>query len=96
MKITIENGVTIINTGDPVGGRKAVSGHTGVVWMKDRQTYRAEIYIQGKRLQLGQSPIMEEMIALRKLADHHREAGTFNEWFEALPPTVRRKRTKKS
>ena len=31
---TIKNGVTTIDTGDAVGGRKAVSGHTGVVWLK--------------------------------------------------------------
>ena len=95
MKITIENGVTIINTGDASGGRKAVSGHTGVVWQKDRQSYRAEIYVKQKRYQLGQSENIEDMIALRKLADQHREAGTFEEWYPTIPPSKRRKRKNK-
>jgi hypothetical protein len=84
MKTTIENGVTIINTGDAVGGIKTVSGHTGVVWLKDAQLYRAEIYLKQKKYNLGRFKDIEDAIALRKEAEAHRAAGTLDEWFKTL------------
>lgn len=90
MNFTIENGVTIINTNDAVGGIKAVSGHTGVVWLKELQCYRAEIYINRKRKHLGQFKNIEDAIALRKEAEAHRAAGTFDEWFPTLIGVTRR------
>ncbi len=91
MKITIKNGVTIINTGDAVGGIKTVSGHTGVIWQKDRKTYRAEIYINRKRMTLGQFTDIDKAIALRKEAEKHRAAGSFEEWYKTLIGVTRRK-----
>lgn len=91
MKISIENGVTIIDTGDAEGGIKTVSGHTGVVWQKGRNSYRAEIYIGKKRYHLGQSENIEDMIALRLEAEKHRKAGTFDTWFPTLIGRKRRK-----
>ena len=90
MNITIENGVTIINTNDAIGGIKTVSGHTGVVWLKELQCYRAEIYIKRKRKHLGQFKNIEDAIALRKEAELHRAAGTFDEWFPTLIGVTRR------
>lgn len=90
MHTSIENGVTIINTNDPDGGIKTVSGHTGVVWLKHLECYRAEIYINRKRFHLGQSKNIEDAIALRKEAEAHRTAGTFHEWFQTLIGVTRR------
>lgn len=96
MNITIENGVTIINTNDAVGGIKTVSGHTGVVWLQDKQCYRAEIYIKRKRKHLGQFKNIEDAIALRKEAESHRTAGTFEQWFPTLIGVTRRTAPKKN
>lgn len=96
MNFTIENGVTIINTKDASGGIKAVSGHTGVVWLKHQQCYRAEIYIKRKRVHLGQFENIEDAIALRKEAEAHRAAGTFDEWFPTLIGFTRRTAPKKN
>lgn len=90
MNITIENGVTIINTNDAIGGIKSVSGYTGVVWLKHQQCYRAEIYLKKKRIHLGQFKNIEDAIALRKEAELHRAAGTFDEWFPTLIGKTRR------
>lgn len=90
MNINIKNGVTIINTGDAVGGIKAVSGHTGVVWLKDVQKYRAEIYINKKKYHLGRFENIEDAIALRKEAETHKAAGTFDDWFPKLVGVTRR------
>lgn len=96
MNITIENGVTIINTNDATGGIKTVSGHTGVVWLKELQCYRAEIYIKRKRMHLGNFKNIEDAIALRKEAEAHRSAGTFDEWFPTLMGVTRRIPPKKN
>ena len=92
MKITIENGVTIINTGDATGGIKNKSGHAGVVWLEDRQAYKAQIFINKKNYHLGQFTSIEDAIARRKEAEQHRAAGTFHDWF----PTIAGRRPKLS
>ena len=91
MKTTIKNGVTIIHTGDAVGGIKPVSGHTGVVYIKKRNQYRAEIYLDQRRYQLGHFDKIEDAIAYREEAEKQKAAGTFHEWFPTLFGTVRRK-----
>lgn len=93
MKITIKNGVTIINTGDATGGLKNRSGHTGVVWLEDRQAYKAQIAVSKKNFHLGQFTNIEEAIARRKEAEKHRDAGTLLEWLDAL--TFKYKKTNK-
>lgn len=90
MNIIIENGVTIINTNDAIGGIKSVSGHTGVVWLQNQQCYRAEIYVKRKRIHLGQFKNIDDAVALRKEAELHRSAGTFEQWFPTLIGVTRR------
>ena len=90
MNIIIENGVTIINTNDAVGGIKSVSGRTGVVWLQNQQCYRAEIYVKRKRVHLGQFKNIDDAVALRKEAELHRAAGTFEQWFPTLIGVTRR------
>ena len=91
MRFSIENGVTIIDTGDAIGGIKTVSGHTGVVWLENTKKYRAEIYVKRKRMHLGVFDDINDAIALRSEAEKHRANGTFDEWFPTLMGGTRRK-----
>lgn len=86
MKIIIENGATIIKTGDPNGGVKnkynktGVSKHIGYTDIK----YRAEIQINRKTYYLGLRNTPEEAYSLRLEAEKNLENGTFDKWFKEL------------
>lgn len=84
-KVTIENGVTIINTGDAIGGQKNVTGHTGIAYLKKENKYIAKIFIGKRYCHLGRYSNLEDAIAIRKEAEKHREDGTLIEWVNSLP-----------
>lgn len=87
MKVIIDNGVTVVKTGDPNGGVKNKHNKTGVsqhVVSDGGVKYRAEIQINKKKYYLGIRDTAEEAGQLRQEADEQLEAGTFFEWFETL------------
>lgn len=49
--------------------RNNTSGITGVVWRKDRHSWRAEIKVNGKTIYLGSSQNKDEAIKLRRDAE---------------------------
>lgn len=81
MKIRIENGVTVISTGDAKGGKKNMHGHVGINYDKNLKKYRAEINYKRKKYHLGYSLDIDELIAIRKEAEAHVKDGTFIAWF---------------
>ena len=81
MNYRIENGITIISTGDAKGGKKNKHGHVGINFDKRTQKHRAEINYQRKKYHLGYSLDIDELIAIRKEAEAHVKDGTFIEWF---------------
>ena len=83
-KITIENGVTIINTGDDLGGLKNKSGHVGIHYIEESQKYIAKIFIGKKYHHLGYFDDIDDAIAIREEAEQHRADGTFTEWYPTL------------
>lgn len=93
-KITIENGVTIINTGDAIGGLKNTSGHVGVGYLKDANKYTAKIFVGKRYHHLGRYDNIEDAIAIRQEAERHREDGTLQDWLAALPFKQRKGRPK--
>ena len=92
--ITIENGVTIINTGDAIGGLKNKTGHVGIHYIEDADVYLAKISIGKKYHHLGRHKRIEDAIAIRKEAEWHRENGTFMEWWSSLKFSRNRPRKK--
>ena len=77
----IENGVTIISTGDSKGGKKNKNGYTGVHFDKRNNRYRAEINHKTKKYHLGYSDSIEELAEIRKEAEYHVKAGDFEDWY---------------
>lgn len=87
MKIRIENGMTIISTGDPHGGQKNKYNQLGIsLYYSSSGTvkYRAEITVSKRKYYLGLRDTLEEASALRQEADKQVESGTFAEWFRDL------------
>lgn len=84
MKIIIENGATIIKTGDPNGGVKNKYNKTGVSKYigHSKIKYRAEIQVNKKTYYLGLRSTPEEAHELRLEADKALENGTFDKWFK--------------
>lgn len=86
MKIRIENGMTIISTGDAVGGKKnKTSGFQGVAYNPYHGMYRAEIYYKKQRYTLGMFEKVEDAVAIREQAKEHIKQGTFLDWQVAVP-----------
>lgn len=85
MQITIKNGVTIINTGDPTGGLKNQSGHVGVGYDAKGKVYIAKIHLSKKYHYLGRFKDIKDAIAIRKEAERQREKGTLLDWLATLP-----------
>jgi len=81
LKIRIENGTTIISTGDATGGKKNKHGCTGIQFDKRSQKHRAEISYNKKKYHLGYSTDIDELIAIRKEAEFHVKNGEFEAWF---------------
>ena len=84
MKIKIENGVTIISTGDPIGGKKNKHGHVGINFDKKLKKYRSEINFKRKKYFLGYFEDVNEAIEERKEADRHVKNGDFEEWIRFI------------
>lgn len=82
--IKIENGVTIISTGDATGGPKNKTGFRGITFYKNQGRYRSEITIKYKKYLLGFFLDIEDAKAIRLEAEKQKEAGTFHEWYETL------------
>lgn len=80
--ITIENGVTIINTGDAIGGLKNKTGFTGLHYLEDVGLYVAKIHVKKKYYHLGRHEKLEDAIAVRKEAEKHRANGTLEAWLK--------------
>ena len=95
MKIIIENGTTIIKTGDPNGGIKNKYNKTGVskrIDHKGEVNYRAEIQVNKKSYYLGIRNTPEEAHLLRIEAEKALENGTFDKWITKLKQkTIRNK-----
>lgn len=86
MKIIIQNGATIIKTGDPNGGVKNKYNKIGVSKYigHSKIKYRAEIQVNKKTYYLGLRSTPEEAHELRLEADKALENGTFDKWFKEL------------
>lgn len=80
--ITIDNGMTIINTHDAVGGIKNTSGCVGVERRGNR--WIAKITIGKTPYHLGVFPDFDAAVSIRKVAENHRKNGTFDDWFSQL------------
>jgi leucyl aminopeptidase (aminopeptidase T) len=98
MKIIIENGTTLIKTGDENGGTKNKHNQTGVSMMVRQNgcKYRAEIQVSNRKYYLGSRNTIEEAAALRKEAEEHVKDGTFFEWIEIIKHPDTNSKYKKS
>ena len=81
MNFRIENGTTIISTGDASGGKKNKHGYTGIHFDKRSGKYRAELNYKRKKYHLGYSDSIPELIEIRKEAKTHVKNGDFITWF---------------
>lgn len=91
-KTIFRNGVTIINTGDPVGGVKNKTGHKGISLRKNGK-YRAVLQFgKDDRLYLGEFPTIEEAVAMYAAAEKHWKDGTLLEWAESLYGVTKHRR----
>lgn len=84
MKTRIENGITIISTGDPTGGIKNKNGHRGIHRDSRSGKLRAEINYKRKKYMLGLSNDIDELVAIRKEADIHVANGDFLDWLKDM------------
>lgn len=87
MKVIIENGVTVIKTGDPNGGIKNKYNQTGVsqqFFPEGVVKYRAEIQIKGIKYYLGIRDTAEEAGRLRQEAEKQIADGNFEKWLETV------------
>lgn len=87
MKRIIQNGVTIIKTGDSNGGIKNKHNQTGVsqqVFPDGAVRYRAEMQVKGKKHYFGIRDTVEEAIELRLEAERQLSNGTFDEWLKHI------------
>lgn len=94
MKIRIENGMTIISTGDAVGGTKNKHKQAGVSqqYTSSGIKYRAEIIYKHHKYFLGSFDTSEEAAQRRTEAEKQIKAGTFLEWFDDLYQKKKSKR----
>ena len=91
MNITFENGVTVINTGDAVGGLKNLkTGYHGVTFTG--KSYHASLHIKKTHYHLGSFDNLEDAVAIREEAVMHRDNGTFAEWYPTLMGRTRKRR----
>lgn len=81
LKTRIENGITIISTGDAKGGKKNKHGHPGINFDNKLKKYRAEINHKRKKYHLGYSLNIDELIERRKEAEAHVKSGDFITWY---------------
>lgn len=89
LKVTFENGVTVIDTGDATGGIKNTkTGYHGVTF--NGKVYMATIFVKKTHYHLGSFDNLEEAVAIRTEAEAHRADGTFFEWFPTLWGKTRR------
>ena len=87
MKIIIENGATIIKTGDAVGGIKNKYNKTGVskhIEPNGKIKYRAVIQFNKKTYYLGIRNTPDEAYLLRLEAEKSLNNGNFIEWYEKM------------
>ena len=96
MKVRIENGITIISTGDSVGGMKNKNNSKGVTQHKTPSgiKYRSEITYKHRKYCIAICDTAEEAAALWLEADNQRKAGTFPEWIEKQLQLKKEKRNK--
>ena len=92
MKVYFEKGLTVINTGDPVGGCKNKTGYNGVYFRKANQTYHTRVQYKRKAYSLGEFKNLEDAVAYYNLAKQHIATGTFLEWHQTLYGKTKRKR----
>lgn len=81
LKFKIDNGITIISTGDASGGKKNKNGYAGIHYDKRSGKYRAEINHKRKKYFLGYSDSIPELIEIRKEAELHIKHGDFIDWY---------------
>lgn len=81
LNFRIENGTTIISTGDAKGGKTNKHGYAGINFDKRLKKYRAEINHKRKKYHLGYSLNIDELIAIRKEAEFHVKNGDFDAWY---------------
>lgn len=81
MKFKIDNGITIISTGDATGGKKNKNGYPGIHKDNRQNKYRAEINYKRKKYHLGYSDSIPELIEIRKEAEFHVKHGDFIDWY---------------
>lgn len=81
MKRKIENGMTILSTGDASGGKKNKNGYPGIHKDNRMNKYRAEINYKRKKYHLGYSTSIPELIEIRKEAELHVKHGDFIDWY---------------
>lgn len=84
MNVRIENGVTIISTGDAVGGLKNKTGHVGITYYEKQDRYRAELTYKYNKYLLGFYTNIDDAVAIRKEAERQKEKGNFMEWYNTL------------
>lgn len=94
MKIRIENGMTIISTGDAVGGTKNKNNQAGVSQQHTSSgiKYRAEIIYKHHKYFLGSFGTSEEAAQRRTEAEKQVKAGTYLEWYANLYQEKKSKR----
>lgn len=85
MKRRIENGVTIISTGDAVGGQKPKSGIHGVYFYKPNGMYKSDIDVNHKKYHIGFFQDKEMAGKARRVAEIRKADGTFLKWFPTKP-----------
>ena len=92
MKVYFEKGITVIDTGDPVGGCKNKNGYHGICFRKQHEAYQAKIQHNHKSYSLGEFKNIEDAVAYYNLAKQHIANGTFFEWYQTLYGKTKRKR----
>lgn len=84
METKIVNGTTVISTGNK-GGMRNKTGVHGVSEHSSPSHYRVDMVYKKRKYSLGFFKTLEEAKERRLLAEHHRDAGTFVEWYNTLP-----------
>lgn len=91
MKVYFEKGLTVINTGDPVGGCKNKNGCNGISYRKEANKYRASIQFKKKKYHLGDFDDIELAVAYYQEAKQQVDNNTFLEWHQTLYGKTKRK-----
>ena len=92
MKVYFEKGLTVINTGDPVGGCKNKTGYNGIYFREAHQTYQAKVQYNYKKYHIGEFKTLEDAVSYYNVAKQHIANGTFLEWHQTLYGKTKRKR----